>query len=56
MGNRTPNLILSATKAKAIGTWLSVNKEVLVSRIKIHYAFAKKPRKATALHHLLASA
>ena len=35
---------------------LSVHKEVLVSRIKIPYAFAKKPRKATVLHHFSASA
>ena len=35
---------------------LSVHKEVLVSRIKISYAFVKKPRKATALLHFLTSA
>lgn len=32
---------------------LSVHKEVLVSRIKISYAFVKKPRKATALASFL---
>ena len=36
--------------------WLSIHKDVLVSRIKIRYAFAEKPRKATALLHFLASA
>ena len=34
----------------------SVHKEVFVSRIKISYAFVKKPRKATALLHFLTSA
>ena len=35
----------NATKAvhvKKESVWLGVHKEVLVSRIKIHYAFAKK--------------
>ena len=36
--------------------WLSVHKAALVSRIKIPYAFVKKPRKATALLHFLTSA
>ena len=48
---QTPNI-----KQKQVFPWLSVHKEVLVSRIKIPYAFLKKPHKATALHHFLASA
>ena len=49
-------VFLFTAKEKSLYLWLSVHKEVLVSRIKTHYAFAKKPRKATALPHFLASA
>nr|DAL63344.1 MAG TPA_asm: hypothetical protein [Caudoviricetes sp.] len=41
---------------KILSWWLSVHKKVSGSRIKISYAFVKKPRKATVLLRFLTSA